>query len=125
MEFETRGLRVTVIPREYSTQGNRTASDGYASGGAAWLKDPGTSRVTIGGGIRRYWPARPLSSFSELSWRGQPPMQSQSPSTLSLSAGKPRLGRPVLARSPHRASDAVRPAHRLARTAVRAALCAR
>jgi hypothetical protein len=38
MEFETRGLRVTVIPREYSTQGNRRASDGYASGGAEWLK---------------------------------------------------------------------------------------
>ena len=48
-------MRVTVIPREYATQEitRRGASGGYASGGVAWLKDPGTSRVTIGGGIGR------------------------------------------------------------------------
>jgi hypothetical protein len=54
------GMRVTVIVREYSTQeiaarvfGNCRASGGCASGGVAWLEDPGTSRVTIGGGIGR------------------------------------------------------------------------
>jgi hypothetical protein len=122
------GMRVTVIAREYATQeiaarvfGNRGASGGFASGRVAWLEDPGTSRVAIGGGI---WPARPLWSSSELSRHGQPLMQSQRRSAPSPSVGKPRLGRPVLVRSPHRESDAVRPAHRLARTAIRAAVCA-
>ncbi|MDT5273870.1 MAG: hypothetical protein QOG95_802 [Mycobacterium sp.] len=124
MDFEGWGMRVTVIRREYATHeistgvfGNRRASGGYASGGVAWLKEPGTSRATIGGGISQ--------AISELSWRGQPPMQSQRRSTPSPFAGKPRLGRPVPARSPHRANDAVRPAHRLARNAIRAAVRAR
>lgn len=49
------GMRVTVIAREYATQeiaarvfGNCRTSGGCASGGVAWLEDPGTSGVTIG-----------------------------------------------------------------------------